>query len=237
MLDPDEAAAVAAAFAVSDDQVRRDHLISHLLAVLSRTMPDAVVFFGGTALARAHLPRGRLSEDLDLFAVPRRSDVVAELERVLEMGVRREYGRLSWAPRLRDVRSVDPAVLRTDEGLAVRIQLIDPVGHPAWPTERRALFQRYTDVAPAVLTVPTLSAFAASRPPPGMTDTPHGTSTTCGAWLASTLLTLKQRLSLPDLAQPVTLPSHGCSRIHRRAPSGPLSSMDRQGSWSTPSRP
>lgn len=72
MRDPAEGAAVAEKFGVSDEQVRRDHLLSHLLAVLARDLPDAVVFFGGTAFARTHLPEGRLSEDLDLFAVPRR---------------------------------------------------------------------------------------------------------------------------------------------------------------------
>lgn len=56
MLDPAEAAAVAEEFGVSDEQVRRDHLLSHLLAVLAQRLPEAVVFFGGTALARTHLP-------------------------------------------------------------------------------------------------------------------------------------------------------------------------------------
>jgi predicted nucleotidyltransferase component of viral defense system len=91
VLDPVEAAAVAEQFAVSDEQVRRDHLISHLLAALARAMPEAVIFFGGTALARTHLPHGRLSEDLDLFAVPRRTDVVGDVERLLAIGVRRGY--------------------------------------------------------------------------------------------------------------------------------------------------
>lgn len=163
MLHSAEAAAVAEKFGVPDEQVHRDHLLSHLLAVLGRDLPDAVVFFGGTALARTHLPFGRLSEDLDLLAVPRRADVVADVERVLATGVRREYGRLTWDPPLSTVRDVDPAVLRTRDGLTVRIQLLDPANRPAWPTERRALIQRYTDASQATLTVPTLSAFAASK--------------------------------------------------------------------------
>lgn len=163
MLDPDEAAAVAERFSVSDEQVRRDHLLSHLLALLARDLPDAVVFFGGTALARTHLPNGRLSEDLDLLAVPRRVDVVAEVERLFAEGLRRGYGRLSWEPPLSAVRGTDPAVLRTPDGLAVRVQLLDPANHPSWPTERRALVQRYSDAPPAKLAVPTLPAFAASK--------------------------------------------------------------------------
>ena len=100
MLDPDEAAAVAAQFGVADGQVRRDRLISHLLAVLSRDLGDKVVFFGGTALARTHLPDGRLSEDLDPFAVRDRRTVAAELERRPVLGVRREFGRLGGQTRI-----------------------------------------------------------------------------------------------------------------------------------------
>lgn len=163
MLDPVEAAAVAEEFGVSDEQVRRDHLLSHLLGVLARDLSEAVVFFGGTALARTHLPDGRLSEDLDLLAVPPRKEIVAEVERLLASAVRREYGRLSWDPPLSAVRDVDPAVLRTPDGLTVRVQLLDPASHPAWPTEPQPLVQRYTDAPPATLVVPTLPAFGASK--------------------------------------------------------------------------
>lgn len=163
MLSPDELASVAQQFGVSDEQVRRDHLLSHLLGVLSSALPTAVAFLGGTALARTYLPDGRLSEDLDLLAVPGRSAVVADLERILVDGVRREYGRLTWGPPLSSVRAVDPAALRTADGLTVRVQLLDTVGHPAWPTEQRALVQRYSDAPPATLTVPTLAGFAAAK--------------------------------------------------------------------------
>jgi predicted nucleotidyltransferase component of viral defense system len=163
VLDPGEAAAVAEQFGVADEQVRRDHLLSHLLGVLSTQLPDAVVFFGGTALARTHLPQGRLSEDLDLYAVPRRADVVADVEKALADGVRREYGRLTWDPPLSSVRDVDPAVLRTTGGLTLRVQLLDPTHYPAWPTERYTLVQRYSDAPQATLAVPTLPGFAAAK--------------------------------------------------------------------------
>lgn len=52
MLDPDEAAAIAERFGVGRSQVRRDHLISHLLGALSEHAADQVIFFGGTALSR-----------------------------------------------------------------------------------------------------------------------------------------------------------------------------------------
>jgi predicted nucleotidyltransferase component of viral defense system len=162
VLDPAETAAVAAQFGVADAQVRRDHLLSHLLAVLGRRFGDELIFFGGTALARTHLPSGRLSEDLDLLT-PRRNDVVAALEVALATGVSREYGRLAWDPPLRAVRASASAVLHAADGLAVRVQLLDATGYPPWPTERRRLIQRYTDASPAVLVVPTLPAFAASK--------------------------------------------------------------------------
>lgn len=163
MLDPSEAAAVVERFGVSDEQVRRDHLISHLLAALAQQVPDSVVFFGGTALARAHLPDGRLSEDIDLYALPTRAAVVADVEEALSTGVLREYGRLTWEPPPSVVKDTDPAILRTQDGLIVRVQLLDPAGHPTWPTERRELHQRYSDAPPAALMVPTLPAFAASK--------------------------------------------------------------------------
>lgn len=163
MLDPGEAAAVAEEFGVSDEQVRRDHLLSHLLGALARRLPREVVFFGGTALARTHLPHGRLSEDLDLLAVPRRAAVVSDVEDALATGVLREYGRLSWDPPLSAVKDTVPAALRTQDGLVVQVQLLDPAGHPAWPAERRSLHQRYSDAPPANLRVPTLAAFAASK--------------------------------------------------------------------------
>jgi predicted nucleotidyltransferase component of viral defense system len=163
MLDPTERDAVAEAFGVADVQVRRDHLISHLLAALSRALPDAVTFFGGTALARTHLPDGRLSEDLDLIAVGSRARVVSDVESTLASSVRRTFGRLTWTPPLTSVRDVDPAVLTTADGLTVRVQLLDPVGCPPWPIESHVLTQRYSDAPPARLRVPTLQAFVAMK--------------------------------------------------------------------------
>lgn len=154
---------MAAAFGVPDEQVRRDHLISHLLAALTRLEPDEFVFFGGTALARTHLVDGRLSEDIDLYALRSRSSVVADVERAMAEGVRRSYGLLSWLPMLSQVREVDSAVLSTANGLTVRVQLLDSVGYPTWPTERRHLFQRYADAPSATLRVPTLAAFVAAK--------------------------------------------------------------------------
>lgn len=161
MLAADEASRVAVAFGVADEQVRRDHLISHLLAELSRFARNNVLFFGGTALSRAFLPDGRLSEDLDLIAVGNRRDVAEQLEAQLIRGVRREYPRLRWEPGLASGKDTEAARLVSREGLSVRVQLLDSLGIAPWPTELRDLEQRYSDASPARLRVPTLASFAA----------------------------------------------------------------------------
>ena len=162
MLDPTEAAAVAAKFGVGDPEVRRDHLLSHVLAALASNLAEEVVFLGGTALARTHLPDGRLSEDLDLVARGKRASVASVVERVLATGARRDYGRLSWQPRLSAGRDVDSAMLVAADGLALRVQLLDATHVQDWPTEHRQLLQRYSDAPPTRLRVPTLASFVAS---------------------------------------------------------------------------
>ena len=47
--------------------------------------------------------------------------------------------------------------------VSVRLQLLSARDRIVWPTERRALVQRYADAPPAELLVPTLPAFAASK--------------------------------------------------------------------------
>jgi hypothetical protein len=48
-LDDSEARAVADRFGVAIEQVRRDPLISHILAALGASHGDQLIFFGGTA--------------------------------------------------------------------------------------------------------------------------------------------------------------------------------------------
>lgn len=161
MLDPAEEIAIAERFGVARDQVRRDHLISHLLATLGARFADRVIFFGGTALSRSFVPDGRLSEDIDLIAVDSRRDVAEALETTLVRANRREFPGLRWTPLLSSVRDVDPAVLSTTDGINVRVQLLGRTGYPSWPTVSRDLVQRYSDAPPATLPVPTQAAFAA----------------------------------------------------------------------------
>ena len=93
VLDPQELSRTASAFGVTEDQVRRDHLISHILAALA-SLGLPVVFFGGTALARTWLTDpangGRLSEDIDLYSA-QCQDVAQPLTRQLPIMLRREF--------------------------------------------------------------------------------------------------------------------------------------------------
>ena len=162
-MDPDERDSVATQFGVSAEQVERDHLISHVLAFLSRDFNDRIHFIGGTALARTHLPNGRLSEDIDLIAVGNRKDVANALDAALPRALARTHGRLSVEPVLSTTPDVMPVLLRPEDGRPVRLQLLSARDRTIWPTERRDLVQRYTDSPAAELLVPTLPAFAASK--------------------------------------------------------------------------
>lgn len=167
MLEHEELAAVAGMFGVAEDQVRRDHLISHVLAVLPKIAPE-VLFVGGTALARTHLANpaagGRLSEDIDLWT-PDRTAVATALDDRLPRLLRREFPRTRWDPPLRAARSaVEPGVLVTTTDLRVRVQLLDHEDWARWPSEAVRVETRYSDITSEVaLRVPTLQAFAAMK--------------------------------------------------------------------------
>ena len=156
-----ELGSVADQFGVSEEQVRRDHVISHLLALISRELSDEILFFGGTALARTHLLNGRLSEDLDLIALSPRRDVATALDRLLPRGASRATGALRWNPSLSAVRDTDAAALEGPHGVRLKVQLLRGEHYAAWPTERRAIHQRYSDAPEATLSVPTRASFTA----------------------------------------------------------------------------
>lgn len=160
-LELEEVQAVADQFGVSQEQVRRDHVISHVLALISRDLADEILFFGGTALARTHLVDGRLSEDLDFIALSPRGDVAATLDTLLPRGASRATGALHWNPSLTEVRDTDAAMLEGPHGIRLKVQLLRGEHYAPWPTERRELHQRYNDAATATLSVPTLAAFTA----------------------------------------------------------------------------
>lgn len=163
MILHDELRAVAEAFGVADTQVRRDHLISHILAAISTDLPERVTFFGGTALARTLLPAGRLSEDIDLIATDPRLEAATLLERSVPRRLARTHGTLTWDPSPTATRGNQAAIVRTDDGLTVRIQLLGAVGYPAWPTQTASIHQRYTDAPPARLRTLTPEAFVTAK--------------------------------------------------------------------------
>lgn len=159
-LSPIDLAREAERFGVSDEQVRRDHAISHVLATISDHHVEEVIFFGGTALSRTHLLHARLSEDIDLLALAPRRALASRLTRNIESSLLRTHGRVSWNPDFALNDDVYPAILETADGIAIRIQLLDGKGYSKWPVELRQIEQRYRDVGPASLRVPTISSFA-----------------------------------------------------------------------------
>jgi predicted nucleotidyltransferase component of viral defense system len=167
VLEHDELVAVADMFGVAEDQVRRDHLISHVLAALPELVPE-ILFVGGTALARTHLANpaagGRLSEDIDLWA-PERDEVATALDERLPRLLRREFPGTSWDPPLRSAKSaIEPGLLVTTGDLRVRVQLLDHGDWARWPSETVQIETRYRDITSEVeLRVPTLQAFAAMK--------------------------------------------------------------------------
>jgi len=162
-MDLDERDQVAQQFGVAPEQVERDHLISHLLAYLSEQFGERIHFIGGTALARTYLSHGRLSEDIDLVAIGTRRAVAKDLDDELPRSVARTHGRLTLEPLFGSATDTRPVIVRTAEGIAVKIQLLSSRDRVVWPAGRRPIEQRYSDAPPAELIVPTLAAFSASK--------------------------------------------------------------------------
>lgn len=159
----DEWATVAERFGVDMEQVRRDHLISHLLGAIAAGVPsDDVVFFGGTALSRTYLTDARLSEDIDLIALAPRTDVAAEIEGAVRRGLARSHGRPTWRPALSVASGSQPATVGVEGTASIQVQLLSGEGY-TWPTEVRDIDQRYSDAPPARLRTLTSAGFAAAK--------------------------------------------------------------------------
>lgn len=72
-IDPTYFADVADAMGISDPSlVEKDYYAIELLRIISKLSPPghALVFAGGTCLAKAHIKTHRMSEDIDIKAVP-----------------------------------------------------------------------------------------------------------------------------------------------------------------------
>ncbi|TQL01096.1 nucleotidyl transferase AbiEii/AbiGii toxin family protein [Cellulomonas sp. SLBN-39] len=154
---------VADRFGAALEQVRRDHLISHVLAALSSDVStDDLVFFGGTALSRTFLADARLSEDIDLIALAPRPTVAAQVAAAVRRGLARSHGRPAWRPALTETSGSQPAELVVDGTASVQVQLLSGAGY-LWPTEVREIEQRYSDAPPARLRTLTGAGFAAAK--------------------------------------------------------------------------
>ena len=155
--------AVADRFGVDVEQVRRDHLISHVLGALAAEVPtDDLVFFGGTALSRTFLTDARLSEDIDLMAMSPRDGVAAKVEAAVRRGLARSHGRPVWRPTLTATSGSQPATLVVEGTASIQVQLVTGDGY-LWPTEVRDIEQRYADAPPARLRTLTAAGFAAAK--------------------------------------------------------------------------
>lgn len=133
-------------FGTSERQIRRDHMLSHVLLHLPELLPEAV-FFGGTALCRTHLVGWRLSEDVDLL-VTELGRSAGVLEEELPTLLRREHpeARLEWRPgeegRLGSLRVGD---------LEVRLQLVrSDASYERYPVAPTDVHLRYEDLPHAV---------------------------------------------------------------------------------------
>lgn len=156
----DEWAAVADRFGVDMEQVRRDHLISHLLAAIAaHVSTDDVVFFGGTALSRTYLTDARLSQDVDLIALAPRTDVAGQIEAAVRRDLARSHGRPTWRPALSATTGSQPTTLAFAGTASVQVQLVSGEGY-LWPTEVRDIEQRYSDAPPVRLRTLTPAGFA-----------------------------------------------------------------------------
>jgi hypothetical protein len=209
-----------ARFGVAEQQVRRDHVISHILATLSRDHRDELIFFGGTALSRTHLRHERLSEDIDLIATGRRNDLAAALIDDLGAALARTHGRIIWSPAWSMYSDVEAATAVTPDGTAVKIQLLGADRYEPWPTEVRQIEQRYRDAPPASLRVPTLASFAGWKTALGWIAARRAISTTCGRWPRSARLMPRRRRSSADTGRPAANRGHGCSTVRRQRRNG-----------------
>lgn len=147
-------------FATPELQVRRDHLISHVLHQLPRFGED-VIFFGGTALCRTHLPNWRLSEDLDLLV-----DDMPGVARALDEGLARTLRRDFPGLTLRWTHEGPTRVgIVSADGLDVRVQLVRrDSSYRCYPVERTSVMLRYEGLPDGVeLNCPTRDGAAAMK--------------------------------------------------------------------------
>lgn len=164
MIGDAEATKWSQRFGVDVTQVRRDHLISHILNALPAIdgLPD-MAFIGGTSLCPTHLDGLRVSEDVDLLTsgVEEGADALA---RALGRLLRREYPDVAVSlptpvPRGRQIQ------LTASDAPPVEVQLIRRQAEDdALVLESTPAALRYERLPASVhLRVPTIETFVAMK--------------------------------------------------------------------------
>ncbi len=146
-------------FGTPEEQVRRDHLISHVLASLPNDL--GITFIGGTALCRTHLPDWRLSEDIDLL-VDDPHDLAPQIEGAIRAGLRREFPSLAIEWR----RELTPMSGALSSGtINCRLQLVSlDDSYARYPTAITSVELRYGDLPTNVhMSCPTVVGAAAMK--------------------------------------------------------------------------
>lgn len=161
MITANEIADWAGRLGVAEQQVRHDHLVSHLIAGLEGIAH--LVFFGGTALSRTYLVNRQLSEDIDLYLDPGQPPDQAEVLDQLERGAQREFPglRIEQIRRVSDVTSY--SAIHGDLTVALQVVGSRPE-HRGYDVGYGMVVLRYSDLPSSVgLTVPTVESFAAMK--------------------------------------------------------------------------
>jgi predicted nucleotidyltransferase component of viral defense system len=83
MIGPKELERRAAALGIAVQHAELDYVLSHVVAQIARD-PRALVFRGGTALARVYWPDFRISEDLDFVTSGSAPDLEGQLTRATQ---------------------------------------------------------------------------------------------------------------------------------------------------------
>ncbi len=161
MIDLDEIRAQSAVWGIAESQIRKDHLVSHLLRALDGLR--GFVFFGGTALNRTYLDNCRLSEDIDLFLMHSAPADTEAITAALLKATRREFPDLviEAVGLSGDVRTY----IVTTEDLITQLQIVGPRQEDSrYPTAVKGVALRYSDLPEKVmLRVPTQDSFVAMK--------------------------------------------------------------------------
>ena len=158
MININERQEIQDLFGVSQGQVNRDHAISHTLSAL-QLLETKFVFFGGTALSRTFLDKGRLSEDIDLYTADRDA-LCSELDELPNF-LEEEFPQANWNLRPSQTSELGHSSLVCEPSIQIKVQIVDS-SQRVWlkiPTQLSEIQQRYSDAPRTKLWTPTFDGF------------------------------------------------------------------------------